>query len=52
VSNDPAALSDADVQRTYDREQFEDAWMTSTGGLVYLMYAPGTALPPSPGGNW
>jgi Peptidase_C39 like family len=52
VSNDPAALSDDDVQRTYDREQFEDAWMTSTGGLVYLMYAPGTALPASPGGNW
>jgi hypothetical protein len=52
VSNDPAALTDADVQRTYDREQFEDAWMTSTGGLVYLMYAPGTALPASPGGNW
>ena len=52
VSNDPAALSDADVQRTYDRRQFEDAWMTSTGGLVYLMYAPGTQLPASPGGNW
>jgi hypothetical protein len=51
VSNDPAALSDADVQRVYDREQFEDAWMTSTGGLVYLMYPPGTALPPSQG-NW
>ncbi len=52
VSNDPAALSDDSVQRVYDRTQFEDAWMTSTGGLVYLMYAPGTALPPSPAGNW
>ena len=52
VSNDPAALSDDTVQRVYDRTQFEDAWMTSTGGLVYLMYAPGTALPPSPAGNW
>jgi hypothetical protein len=51
VSNDPAALSDAEVQRVYDRAQFEDAWMTSTGGLVYLMYPPGTALPPSQG-NW
>ena len=51
VSNDPAALSDADVQRVYDRTQFEKAWMESTGGLVYLMYPPGTALPPS-SGNW
>jgi hypothetical protein len=45
VSNDPAALSDADVQRTYDRAQFEEAWMESTGGLVYLLYAPGTIVP-------
>jgi hypothetical protein len=52
VSNDPAAVSDDRVQRVYDRTQFEDAWMTSTGGLVYLMYAPGTALPASAGGNW
>jgi hypothetical protein len=51
VSNDPAALTDAHVQRVYDRTQFEKAWMESTGGLVYLMYPPGTALPPSPG-NW
>ncbi len=42
VSNDPAALTDADVQRTYNRAQFEQAWMESTGGLVYLLYAPGT----------
>lgn len=45
VSNDPAALIDADVQRVYDRAQFEEAWMESTGGLVYLLYAPNTALP-------
>lgn len=47
VSNDPAALSDDDVQRVYDRAQFEQAWMESTGGLVYLLYAPGTTLPAS-----
>ena len=47
VSNDPAALIDADVQRTYNRAQFEKAWMESTGGLVYLLYAPGTTLPAS-----
>ena len=45
VSNDPAALTDDDVQRVYNRAQFEQAWMESTGGLVYLLYAPGTALP-------
>jgi hypothetical protein len=45
VSNDPAALTDADVQRVYDRAQFEQAWMESTGGLVYLLYAPDTTLP-------
>ncbi|HJV29886.1 MAG TPA: C39 family peptidase [Gaiellaceae bacterium] len=45
VSNDPAALSDAEVQRVYNRAQFEEAWMTSTGGLVYLLYEPGTTLP-------
>jgi hypothetical protein len=45
VSNDPAALTDAGVQRVYDRTQFERAWMESTGGLVYLLYAPATTLP-------
>jgi hypothetical protein len=47
VSNDPAALSDDEVQRVYDRAQFEQAWMESTGGLVYLLYAPDTTLPAS-----
>ena len=51
VVNDPAALTDADVQRTYDRAQFEKAWMEATGGIVYLIYPPGHALPPS-NGNW
>lgn len=45
VSNDPAASSDDEVQRVYDRPQFERAWMESTGGLVYLLYPPGTTLP-------
>ena len=37
VVNDPAATSDATVQRTYDRAQFEQNWMTSTGGIVYVI---------------
>ena len=51
VVNDPAATSDATVQRTYDRTQFERNWMTSTGGIVYLIHPAGYALPASPG-NW
>jgi len=51
VANDPAAPDDATVRRTYDRAQFEQAWQESTGGIVYLIYPPGHALPAS-AGNW
>ena len=52
VVNDPAATSDASVQRTYDRAQFERNWMTSTGGIVYVIHPSSVLLPPSPSGNW
>jgi hypothetical protein len=52
ISYDPAATSDATVRRVYDRAQFEKAWMTSTGGIVYVIHPTSVALPPSPGGNW
>jgi len=52
VVNDPAATSDATVQRTYDRAQFEQNWMTSTGGIVYVIHPSSVPLPPSPLGNW
>jgi len=52
ISYDPAATSDATVRRVYDRAQFEKAWMTSTGGIVYVIHPASVALPPSPGGNW
>ena len=52
ISYDPAAANDATVRRIYDRAQFEKAWMTSTGGIVYVIHPPSVALPPSPGGNW
>jgi hypothetical protein len=52
ISYDPAAASDATVRRVYDRAQFEKAWMTSTGGIVYVIHPASVALPPSPGGNW
>ena len=52
IVNDPAAKSDATVQRTYDRAQFERNWMTSTGGIVYVIHPASIPLPPSPQGNW
>jgi len=52
VVNDPAATSDATVQRVYDRAQFEQNWMTSTGGIVYVIHPASLALPASPLGNW
>ena len=52
VVNDPAATSDATVQRVYDRAQFEQNWMTSTGGIVYVIHPASLPLPASPLGNW
>lgn len=37
VVNDPAASSNAGVRRTYDRAQFEKAWLTKSGGLTYVL---------------
>ena len=38
--NDPAAASDAAVQRTYLRSELEVLWLASSGGAVYLVYPP------------
>jgi hypothetical protein len=51
VVNDPAADTNAEVRRVYDRGQFERAWLGGSGGVVYVIAPPGRALPPSPG-NW
>ena len=54
VVNDPAAASDAGVRRTYDRGQFEDAWLKryasgsslrGSGGLVYVIRDTAHPLP-------
>ena len=45
IINDPAAASDAEVQRTYLRSEFEPLWLTSSGGTVYLIYPVGWAVP-------
>jgi Peptidase_C39 like family len=52
IANDPASPDDASVRHVYDRAQFEEAWMSSTGGIVYLIHPLSVPLPPSPGGNW
>jgi hypothetical protein len=52
ISYDPAAKDDGSVKRIYDRAQFEKAWMTATGGIVYVIHPPSVPLPPSPLGNW
>src|SRR5207253_7067845 len=46
ISNDPASTSDSTVRRVYDRTQFERAWLTATGGIVYVIHPPSVALPP------
>jgi Peptidase_C39 like family len=37
VVNDPAARTNKGVRRTYDRGQFEDAWVPASGGVVYVV---------------
>jgi len=48
IVNDPAAPSDADVQRTYLRSEFEPLWLEASGGTVYLIYPQGMAVPTVP----
>jgi hypothetical protein len=45
IVNDPAALSNEDVQRTYDRAELETVMLQSSGATVYLMYPRGHAVP-------
>jgi hypothetical protein len=57
IVNDPASPSDAEVRRVYPRADFENVWQrsSSSGGVAYIMYPPGHALPPNVPGtdpNW
>jgi hypothetical protein len=45
IVNDPAAATDGDVQRTYNRAQLESLWLETSGGTAYLIYPPGWAIP-------
>ncbi len=53
VTNDPAADKAAGVRTTYDRAQFENAWLPTSGGLVYVIHDAAHPLPPAPAqANW
>lgn len=48
IVNDPAAATDADVQRTYLRSEFESLWLETSGGTSYLIYPVGQTVPAFP----
>lgn len=52
VVNDPAASTRAGVRRTYDRGQFENAWLPRSGGLVYVIRDDAHPLPGGAHTNW
>jgi hypothetical protein len=52
VVNDPAAPDGRSVVRTYDRGQFENAWIPKSGGLVYVVRNHDQPLPRTRTKNW
>ena len=44
VVNDPAGKGDV-LRRTYRRAEFENVWVTHSGGTAYLVYPPGWPTP-------
>ena len=49
VVNDPAASTDAGVRRSYDRGQFERAWLGGSAGMAYVVHDAAHPLPPRAG---
>ena len=47
---DPAARTDATVRHTYDRAQFERAWLGGSGGMAYVLRDAAHPLPARPAG--
>ncbi len=45
VTNDPGAPTDRSVRRTYDRCEFERAWLGGSGGTVYVIHRDDQPLP-------
>ncbi|RNM17345.1 C39 family peptidase [Nocardioides pocheonensis] len=50
VVMDPAAPNDATVRRTYNRAQFERAWLGGSGGMAYVLHDAAHPLPARPAG--
>jgi hypothetical protein len=45
IINDPAASTNAAVQRTYNRAELEKLWLQGSGGTAYLIYPSGHPTP-------
>ena len=53
VVNDPAARTAAGVRHVYDRAEFENAWLPTSGGVVYVIHDAAHPLPAAPAqANW
>jgi len=55
ITNDPAAPTSDGVRKVYGRADFERVWLGGSGGVVYVIYPHGKALPPNVPGlppNW
>lgn len=53
VINDPFAPTNADVRKVFSRAEFENAWLNTSGGVVYVIHPSNVALPPAPTqANW
>jgi hypothetical protein len=55
ITNDPAATTNDQVRKIYGRADFERVWLGGSGGIVYVIYPQGKALPPNVPGlppNW
>lgn len=52
VVNDPAAPTRGTVRRTYDRGEFERAWLPTSGGLAYVIRDDAHPLPKGGQGSW
>ncbi len=52
VVNDPAASRREGVRRTYDRGQFENAWLPKSGGLAFIVTDQAHPLPEGTHSNW
>lgn len=45
IVNDPAPLTNAEVQRVYDRTALQKVWLNSSHGTVYMIYPENWSIP-------